>query len=317
MLEFKNKNTRIENNIYDADFVTHNGTFHADEVFASIVLMGISDKDDLKIHRTSEVPEGINAIVYDVGLGEFDHHQSGGNGSREDGIKYASFGLIWRRFGKEYLQKIGVEEIHIDDTWKKIEEAIVEDIDAGDNGQLEKVYDYHFDCMGVADIVNYFNSNWNEEENQDGKFIEAVNYMKILFEKVIQNIYAEVMAKAIIENKIEESTDRILVLEEHLPWKELVIESESLKAKELLYVIFPSNRGGYNVYAIPAKKGSFDVRKKFPSSWGGLRDEELQNASGVQTARFCHNGRFICSCNEFEDALLIAKKAIDNTEDDN
>ncbi len=315
MLEFSSNLIETTDSIYEADLITHNGTFHADEVFATIILMELFDKDIVRIHRTSFVPEGINAIVYDVGLGKFDHHQDGGNGERKDGVKYASFGLIWREFGKEYLRKIGVEDKYLDDSWNKIEEVIVENIDSGDNGQLKKVYDYSFECIGIADIVNYFNSNWNEEENQDFKFIEVVNCMRVLFEKIVQNVYSKVLAKDIIEKKIEESSDRILILDEHLPWKDLVLESTNNKAKDLLYVIFPSNRGGYNVYAIPLEKGSFSVRKRFPKKWGGLRDSELQIVTQVRTARFCHNGRFICSCEELEDAIIIAKKAIENTED--
>ena len=46
-----------------------------------------------------------NKLVYDIGGGEFDHHQAGGNGQRDNGVKYASCGLIWKSYGKKYLEK--------------------------------------------------------------------------------------------------------------------------------------------------------------------------------------------------------------------
>ena len=36
----------------------------------------------------------------DPATGDFDHHQKGGAGERENGIRYASFGLVWREHGE-------------------------------------------------------------------------------------------------------------------------------------------------------------------------------------------------------------------------
>ncbi len=35
----------------------------------------------------------------DPASGDFDHHQRGGAGERANGIRYASFGLVWRHHG--------------------------------------------------------------------------------------------------------------------------------------------------------------------------------------------------------------------------
>ena len=88
-----------------------------------------------------------------------------------------------------------------------------------------------------------------------------------------------------------------------------MLESENKKAKEINYVIFPSKRGGYNVYAVPVQIGSFENRKTLPKEWRGLRDEKLQNVTGIKSARFCHNAGFICSSDEKEDAIELAKIA--------
>lgn len=44
-------------------------------------------------------------------FGEFDHHQKKRNGKRENGIYYSSIGLLWKRFGKEYLEQLEVKNI--------------------------------------------------------------------------------------------------------------------------------------------------------------------------------------------------------------
>ncbi|MCE9517420.1 MYG1 family protein [Candidatus Nomurabacteria bacterium] len=85
--------------------VTHNGTFHADDVFATATLSLLLD-GNIKVIRTRD-PKIIASAdyVYDVG-GEynlyknlFDHHQKGGAGKRENGIPYAAFGLVWKSYG--------------------------------------------------------------------------------------------------------------------------------------------------------------------------------------------------------------------------
>ena len=62
--------------IKEANGITHNGTMHADEVFATAFLSLYFGS--FKVIRVSEVPIDIspNTLVYDIGKGKFDHHQS-------------------------------------------------------------------------------------------------------------------------------------------------------------------------------------------------------------------------------------------------
>ena len=100
-----------------------------------------------------------------------------------------------------------------------------------------------------------------------------------------------------------------------MPWKDIVLQSENEKAKDILYAVFPSKRGGYNVVATPVLPGSFDVKKPFPKTWAGREDEELQKISGVESITFCHKNLFICACKTFNDAVKIAKISINNKDD--
>ena len=61
--------------IKEATCVTHSGTMHADEVFATAFL-DLYLKD-IKVCRTLNINEieNENVIIYDIGRGKFDHHQ--------------------------------------------------------------------------------------------------------------------------------------------------------------------------------------------------------------------------------------------------
>ena len=55
--------------------------------------------------------------IYDPEHGRFDHHQTEGAGTRENGVPYASFGLVWKKYG---TQICGSQEI-ADSIDKKID----------------------------------------------------------------------------------------------------------------------------------------------------------------------------------------------------
>src|SRR5574344_2298969 len=85
--------------------VTHDGDFHTDDIFATAVI-SILEEGKIKIIRTRDKDMFKDAdYIYDVGgesddgQNKFDHHQKGGAGTRINGVSYASFGLVWKKFG--------------------------------------------------------------------------------------------------------------------------------------------------------------------------------------------------------------------------
>src|SRR5919107_4332898 len=111
---------------------THPGNFHADDVFA-VATLGLAE-GALEVVRTRdrELIAAADARI-DVGgrddpaTGDYDHHQKGGAGARENGVRYASFGLVWRRYGAALT---GDEE-----TARAIDDRLVQGVDANDTGQ--------------------------------------------------------------------------------------------------------------------------------------------------------------------------------------
>lgn len=299
-------NIKLTKNINEANCITHSGTFHADEIFATLILSRILP--EITLIRVPEIIEepGENVLVYDIGAGKYDHHQFGGNGERENGIKYAAAGLIWKEFGRNLLENYNVEDI--DYVWNYIDKNLIQFIDSNDNGQLPKLQaDYR--NVHLAYIIGLFNSKWDEEVDNDENFMRALEIANTIFEEFLSDTFSKMKAKKIVDKAIEESKDGIVILEKYVPWKEFIVNSENEKAKDINFVVFPSKRGGYNIYAVPIEIGSFENRKSLPQSWRGKRDEELQRVTGVKTARFCHNAGFICSCETMEDAIALAYKA--------
>ena len=112
--------------------ITHSGTFHADDIFACAVL-SLHMKNKVKIIRTRDksiIEKGDYVVdvggIYDEQINRFDHHQIGGAGKRPNGIPYASFGLVWKKFGPLLCASKEVAE--------KIDQKLASPIDAEDNG---------------------------------------------------------------------------------------------------------------------------------------------------------------------------------------
>ena len=59
---------KITKNLVEADYVTHAGNFHADDVFSTVFLEKLFD--DITVIRLSEYQNDGTKIAYDIGGGE-------------------------------------------------------------------------------------------------------------------------------------------------------------------------------------------------------------------------------------------------------
>lgn len=301
-------NVKITKNINEANLITHDSKFHPDDIFSTVLLSKIIKNPVL--YRTSTVPENTNAIIYDVGFGKFDHH--GPNAKmRTEKIKYCSFGLLWDEYGKEYLKSI--TNSNIDDLHKVIEEKLVMQINGIDNGVFPTIT-ADYELTDLDKIIDMFNPTWDEEPNFDEAFLKALNIAEIIFDNVLRNEISKMKAKEIVLSKIDTVENNILILDKYIPYNDAVFSSSNPKAKDIKVVILPSNRGGYCVKPITVSKESKELLINFPKEYFGLHDEELQKISGIKTARFVHSTGFLGTAETLEDAILLAKKALENKE---
>lgn len=96
MCSNKYKNIQLTTQIDEANCITHSGRFHVDDVISTIFLSKIIDSVILARVPAIRNKDIKDKIVYDIGLGEFDHHQKNRNGQRDNGIFYSSIGLLWK-----------------------------------------------------------------------------------------------------------------------------------------------------------------------------------------------------------------------------
>ncbi len=299
-----------------ATLVTHNDGFHADDVFATATLLLVLEKTlnlrsgewqkRTKIIRTrdKEVIERGDYVydvggIYDPDQNRFDHHQEGGAGERENKIPYSSFGLIWKKYGEKLS---GSKELA-----EKIDRRIVQPVDAMDNGI--SIYKSNYSDVHpylLHDIIQVFDPVWPEKKDYDKNFLVAVDFAKKLLERTIiqfQNVEkAEKEVQKIYKNTKDK---RIIVFDDNYPWVNILN-----KYPEPLFVIYPKSNG-WGIKTVPVEINSFERRKEFPKTWAGKKDQELVRITGIKTAIFCHNHRFVCATKTKEGAIKLAELALD------
>lgn len=254
---------------------THGGKFHADDVFSYALLRMINP--DLKCRRGNKVPEDFTGIVFDIGGGIYDHHQVDSR-VRENGIPYASLGLLWERLGEAVF---GDEK-----QAEKFDRRFIQPLDFNDNtGEPNE----------IASLIRAFNPVWDEKADTDAAFLDAVDFAEKILEKKIAYIKSNMRADAAMEPYLSRAENGILIMDQYVPWKKAVEDTD------IEFVIFPSNRGGY--CAMGVKDDMIrETKCSFPEEWYGKRDEELIKVSGISTLRFCHKTGFMLSTDTLEDA---------------
>lgn len=265
--------------------ITHSTVFHADDVFG--VAMWKLINPNIEVIRTLE-PERFwdeDTIVFDIGMGKYDHHQKD-KVLREDGTPYCGFGLLWRDYGCNLCPDI--------EAWKKVDRTLVLPIDKADNGIEQNLLSISIKAM---------NPNWNSEKSEDEAFFEAVDVAKAILKAHVDRANATAEAvDAVLENYLASPGEDILVLDEYLPWAEAVVSEEKLK--NVLFTVYPSKRGGWNVQTVPKAAGTFTNRMDFPQEWLGHADPER----GIH---FAHTANFLIACDTKEQAIKVAEEAIE------
>ena len=285
----------------DKTIVTHNGNFHADDVFSIAALKNIFPSfklirtRDLKLIAKADIVIDVGG-EYDANTGRFDHHQRGGAGERENGIPYSSFGLIWQRYGLEICE--GNQKLA-----DSVDTNLVSTIDAIDCGHVEGVSE----GISLSQTISMFNPTWQEDSHFDTCFDEAVDFASRVLTRFIASTNGGLSAKSIVAKAIENAEDpRVIVLEKYTPWKKTV----HALSEEALYMVYPAPTGQWRIQTVPVEPGSFEDKKSLPKEWAGLSDEALKEVTGIDDAMFCHNGLFIAGAESFESTMKMASMAL-------
>ncbi len=288
---------------------THPGSFHADDVFAVATLRLALGPFEL-VRTRDRARQAEADLRLDVGgasdpaTGDFDHHQKGGAGERPNGVRYATFGLVWREHG---VALAGSAEAA-----RAIDERLVQGVDANDTGQTiatSLVGDVR--AMSVSGLVGAMNPAWDEPlspAQEDARFAEAVAFAQGVLERELAGAAAFARARQLVRDAIARAADpRVIELDRNMPWREPVLT----QAPEALFVVYPKS-DGWGLQAVPRELGAFANRRDLPAGWAGLSDEALAAATGVPDARFAHSSRFYAAAGSREGVLALVALALED-----
>lgn len=293
----------------EINIITHDSGFHTDDIFAVATLLLVLGDHNIKITRTRDmevIGRGDYVVdvggIYDSDKNRFDHHQNGGAGARENTIPYASFGLVWKKFGEGLC---GSAEIS-----NKLDQVLVQWVDAMDNGietidsKIDGVYPYT-----IGSFFQTFNPSWQQGvEKMDDFFMNAVGVAKDLLLREISRRRNFLETDKIMENIYRNTEDkRLIILDKNYP----CCESLS-RFPEPLFAVYPRDDGSWSLKAVRDNGKTFCNRKNLPKEWGGKAGEELEKETGVSGAVFCHIGLFLAVNKTKEGALKMAEIALNS-----
>lgn len=272
----KNKIAQIPNMAF-----THGGQFHADDVFSAALLKYLNPEIEIRRGFENQIPENYEGIVFDIGFTsgypEFDHH--GEQEYRENGVPYASFGKLWRKFGELVFQS--PEQV------EEFDKSFVQTID-------------HTDCTGILNPLSVAISSympvWDSEKTMDEAFEEALSCASVLLSNKIEYFKSLERAKSILEPAYAEAKNGILILPKFTPWQSFVKDKP-----EINFVIFPSRNNSFGIQGVQAAPPDQKIKVSFPKEWLGQTMDYLSQQ--VEGLTFCHANNFFASTLTLESAL--------------
>jgi uncharacterized UPF0160 family protein len=286
--------------------VTHNGSFHADDVFAVATLLRLYPDATVVRTRDKEKIQEADIVVdvghvHDVGVNRFDHHQPGGAGVRDNGIPYAAFGLVWKEYGEKVSKDRSIAGL--------IEETLVMPIDAVDNGvDISTPLYPRIKEFNISGVISSFLPE-SDYISPDVAFFSALDFAQGVLDREIKNAQTELEDKRELVTIAKKNQSGFLVLDRFMRGKDVLIDFPGI-----LYVVYPGREtwGDTRWYVKGVKKnfGSMEMKKLLPQSWAGKDNQELASISGVQDASFCHKGRHLAAAFSKEGAVKLAEIAL-------
>ena len=239
-------------------------------------------------------------------------------------IPKSSLGKTWSDYGKNYSYSL-----HRDDKapfyiWHFINDYLITGFDAFFNGIIPKSnYEYvSYDSLSILSFLDSFNlliDSYDSYNFFKNKTFEIAN---VIIDNSTKKAINRIKDRAYIETKIKDSQRRetsyssssqhILVLDKYVHWSDWVARSEN--GKNIWFVIYPSNRGGFEIRPVPFKQNLNGYRKGFPRKIWGLNGEELKKATNLSTIIFVHSTGFTAATDTLEDAIKLAMLSFNHEE---
>ncbi len=285
--------------------ITHSGSFQADDIFAvAILVLAIGESEVVRTRNEDQISAADYVVdvgmIYDPAKNRFDHHQPGGAGERPNGIPYASCGLVWKEFGEKLAGSREVADL--------IDTSLIAPLDAHDNGM--SISDPRFENVRMYSLIDFLYSfkptHHATEEELYKIFMQLVVIAKELLVRDIAKSKYIIEGEVKVSKVYESSSDkRVIILSEKLPWGRIFRDKP-----EVMFIVYHRDDARWGVEVV--QDTGLVARKSLPSAWGGKRDAELQEITGVSDAVFCHRGLFMAVAKTKEGAMALAKIALNS-----
>ncbi|MBA42402.1 MAG: hypothetical protein CMF62_00145 [Magnetococcales bacterium] len=289
---------------------THNGQFHADEVFAYTLLNNIFPDNKL-IRTRDEKIINKSDIVIDVGMkydpenNRFDHHQKNCNEKFSDmEILMSSAGMVFKTYGKLFLEKKFQDTIN-NDFYIEVYKNIVLEIDAIDNGIKQEKSKYYINT-GISRMVSRFNSfEVFDDKKQLEQFFKAVEYTQTVLDIVLHELYQKHLLfkeeYTKMKQIIDKTTNEYIIVDFNCEnWYKCIkkYESENPDKNKINWIIYKDSEN-WRIRTV-----SFESKK--------LKDEEYLRSvvTNPDEIIFVHKALFIASSKTIETVIEIAENSL-------
>ena len=237
---------------------------------------------------------------------------------------FSLLGNVWNTFGKEYCAKFTTDNEDAEYVWRTVSRSVVSGIAHPELITHNNPYFVDYDILTLSKYVESLNPMDYSEEAYQKALQAAFDIVELVFDRITKDTLERLYSRECVEREInisllphrnmyKESSKHILIFDEHIHWKEWI--SKFPLARNIWFVISPSNKGGYIIQPVPCKYNHNGWRKGFPKKWHGLNGKVLRKVTGVPTALFVHPAQgFIAGASDLEGAVNLAKKAFSNSE---
>ena len=286
---------------------THNGFFHADDCLAVAALTLIFPKHKIIRSRDKQILDECDFLV-DVGgiyndeTNRFDHHFSNGP-TYDDGLLMSSFGLVWKKYGEQIC---GSREI-----MNNIKSQLVRPVDAADNGvaiHCRQKGAPEVNMLSLSAVLAVMNPSSIEEA--DDVVLDQVVWCRKLITRFIANARQRIDSREVVRHAFayaEKKNTHFMELPSSMKWEEALYTLD--KKNRILFVVFPHNKQWY-LRCVSRTPHSYTPRKRLPSDWAGLRDDDFSRTLGINDGVFCHHAAFVCAAKSRDSILKIAEMAL-------
>lgn len=305
---------------------THNGQFHADEVLACVIIKEIKPSIVIIRTRDQEVIDKCDIVVdvggvYDPDKQKFDHHQKGCNEMFEEYngkgtiIPMSSAGMVWKHYGKQYLECRNVKKDKIDELWKSFYYFFVREVDAIDNGvKQHSEKGNYFINTNLSTMINKINNiDANDHDKQQIQFNEAINYTTSVVNIILKNLLDKydndieykkdykLIETAFITAAATDYPEILIIKEPCNNWRLCVKQYEKYNPSKFKFIVHVNE----DKWCVKTISDNFEPRQKIKT-----KDELVNLIKNNDQIEFVHQKQFIGVAHTLDVAFEMARLSL-------